>query len=146
MVISLIEKKQMSDRIFIDTNLFIYAFDKLDLKKNKKVINFFKSIREDDTHISIQIIKEFSNVNIKKFKVSEEILFKRLTIFRSFIISDTTVEVMEKAISLCYLYKLQYYDSLIIAAALAQNCNILYSEDLNNGQSIEGLQIINPFQ
>lgn len=138
--------KQMSDRVFIDTNLFLYAFDKLDVKKNKKVIDFFKSIREDDTHISTQIIKEFSNVNIKKFKVSEEILSKRLKIFESFIIADTTMNVIEKGISLCYRYNLQFYDSLIIAAALAQNCNILYSEDLNNGQSVEGLQIINPFQ
>lgn len=138
--------RQMSDRIFIDTNLFLYAFDKRDQGKNNQVIEFFKSIREKDTHVSSQIIKEFINVNVKKFRVTEEVLEKRLSIFNSFAVADTTNTIIEKAIVLCYKYQLQFYDSLIVAAALAQNCNFLYSEDLNNGQSIEGLQIINPFK
>jgi predicted nucleic acid-binding protein len=50
-----------------------------------------------------------------------------------------------KAIDLQGRYKYGFYDSLIIAAALEANCNVLYSEDLQDGQVIDGLVIKNPF-
>ena len=43
-------------------------------------------------------------------------------------------------------YRLSFYDSLIVAAALDAGCKILYSEDLQHGQQIEGVTITNPFK
>ncbi len=54
-------------------------------------------------------------------------------------------ELFIKGITLQKRWKYSFYDSLIIAAALKANCNILYSEDLQHGQVIDDLKIINPF-
>ncbi|MFN4146065.1 MAG: hypothetical protein ACK4GN_09600, partial [Runella sp.] len=50
-----------------------------------------------------------------------------------------------KALDIHLLYQYSFYDSLILASALECGCEVLYSEDLNHGQTLEGLQIINPF-
>ncbi len=50
------------------------------------------------------------------------------------------------AIDLKAKYKLSFWDSLILEAARRSGATILYSEDLSNGQQVEGLTIVNPFE
>jgi predicted nucleic acid-binding protein len=57
-----------------------------------------------------------------------------------------TLEVHEKALQIAEQYRYHIYDSLLIAAALKASCTVLYSEDMHDGQVIEGLTIRNPFQ
>jgi predicted nucleic acid-binding protein len=57
-----------------------------------------------------------------------------------------TVETQEVALRICQRYQYGIYDSLVIAAALASSCDVLYSEDLSNRQRIEALTITNPFR
>lgn len=57
-----------------------------------------------------------------------------------------TVEVYDQGLRLAEHYGFPIYDALIIAAALSANCTILYSEDIQNNQIIDGqLTIRNPF-
>ena len=56
-----------------------------------------------------------------------------------------TRETHEDAVSMARRYKLHFYDSLIIAAAVQAGCTVLYSEDLHHGQKIGNLRIENPF-
>jgi len=135
----------MKDRIFVDTNVFIYLIDRSDPIKTQKAIDFFKSIKEADVHISTQVIKEFCQAAIKKFKLSEEDLLRNLAVFDRILIGDTPKSLIESAIPLKYNYQLSFYDSLIVASALASNCQVLYSEDMQHSQKIKDLQIINPF-
>ena len=63
----------------------------------------------------------------------------------AFPVHCNTVKDVLTAISISIKTQFSFYDSLIVAAAKAENCDIVYSEDLNNGQEIDGIKIVNPF-
>jgi len=132
----------MNDRFFIDSNVALYLVREFSEKKDT-ALNFLEKIPV----ISIQVINENINVCHKKFELSVEIIQKHITtLFEKCIVAQISRETTEKAIRILLKYKYSYYDSLIIASALENNCKILYSEDLQHKQIIEKtLTIINPF-
>ena len=85
---------------------------------------------------------------IKKFECNAHTVRLALKDFYSnFRIIELGSEITEKALSLHQKYKLSFYDSTIIASALAAECEILYSEDMQSGLRIEkNLLVLNPFQ
>ena len=135
--------KQMKDKIFLDTNIVLYALDK-DGVKQQIAINLLKS----NPIISTQVLNEFSNICIKKLRITIEQVEKLVDVLSS----DLNVKVFDvntiiQALSLKSKYNFQYYDSLIVATALENECNILYSEDMQDGFVVEQrLTIINPFK
>ncbi len=139
----------MKDKYFIDTNIFIYAFDQEDSEKNKIANNLIKSaLIEGQGCISFQIIQEFINVSTKKIKVPmsfsdchkylDSVLSPLCEIFTNIDLYHGALEIMER-----WLYS--FYDSLVIAGAIQADCEILYSEDLQHNQKIQSLKVINPF-
>ncbi len=132
----------MNDKIFIDTNILLYL---LSNDKAKKIIS--KDILRSNHNISTQVLNEFSNISIKKFKLPIENIKEVI----NKISEETTIFIFSKntiidALRLKEKYKFQYYDSLILATALENGCAVLYSEDMQHNQIIENrLQIINPF-
>lgn len=92
-------------------------------------------------------MNEITNILFKKFKLTattiESVLLELNAVFA---IADFSITTQIKAIWLKEKYTLQFYDALIIATALEQNCVILYSEDMQHKQVIDStLTIINPF-
>ena len=59
---------------------------------------------------------------------------------------DMTAGLVDSAISLKQRYGLQYYDSLVVAAAQCLNCDVLYSEDMSDGAVYDGVKVVNPFK
>ena len=130
-------------RVFIDTNILIYIFSSDELDKKMKALEFL-----DDCQpvISTQILKEFSNVLLKKGKIMpinlKELLAEVIEI--SIVVNEETSLIID-SIDIHDRYKFSFYDSLIIATALSAECQILLSEDMQDGQLIEGrLKIFNP--
>ena len=135
----------MKDKTFIDTNVFIYAYSKTEPEKKNIALEILKSY---DVIISTQVINEFIWVMNKKFSVQIEKLMdlsnKLFQKFKVVLIYETTIK---KALDVTVDHKYSYWDSLIVASALENNCSILYTEDLQHGQVIEEkLKIINPFK
>ena len=134
----------MKSRVFLDTNLLIYLYSEDEVEKSRIVARL---VEENDCIISLQVVNEFANVLIKKFKVSyvgvlEAI--KELTIV--FTISNLSISSITNAIQIHHKYKLSYYDSLIVSSAQIEDCTYLYSEDMHNSLIIgEVLEIRNPF-
>lgn len=139
----------MKDKIFLDTNIFIYSFDKNHFEKMNKAQSIIqRALESNQGFISTQVIQEFINVATKKFVTPmktkdikiyiHEVLFPICTVFTSF-------DLLEKAIEIHERYKYSYYDSMIISAAIFSGANILLSEDLKENQKIEGVTILNPF-
>lgn len=132
----------MKDKVFIDTNILLYL---LSNDKAKKIVS--KEILKSNHNISTQVLNEFSNISLKKFNLSGFDIIEAI----KKISEKTTVfifneETIIDAINLKEKYKLQYYDSLILATALENGCTVLYSEDMQHDQIIENqLKIINPF-
>jgi predicted nucleic acid-binding protein len=86
-------------------------------------------------------------VALKKLRLDAGTLLKvvRMTQAKTRVVTFD-IHTIEQAIALQSRYKLQYYDSLILATALESGCSILYSEDMHHGLMIENqLQICNPF-
>ena len=139
----------MKDKFFIDTNIFVYSFDPNDDKKRQIANQIIRSALLDNQGcISSQVIQEFINVATKKFvspmsvndceKYLKNVLSPICRVF-------TNIELFFKALDVMERWKFSFYDSLIIAATILADCNILYSEDLQHQQKIQSIKILNPF-
>ena len=135
----------MPTEVFLDTNIVVYSFDSDSPAKQRKA----KEILAGSTwFVSWQVIQEFSSVALHRFKVplkpqdlSDYIslkLWPRCRILPSEVI-------LTKAIAIQARYSFRYYDSLLVASAIAGSAKTLFSEDLQHGQSIDSLTIKNPF-
>ncbi len=138
--------KHMRDKAFLDSNIILYSYSKTELDKNKIANALIFSL--DEILISTQVINEVTNILYKKFKLDsisiEDVI---LEIDNNFKIVNFSLTTQIKAIKIKEKYKLQYYDSLILATALENGCTILYSEDMQHEQMIENqIKIINPFE
>ena len=95
--------------------------------------------------ISTQVLQELFNVMTKKLKYSKEDAQKIITSLLNLNVHQVSTTDIQMAMKISSESQFTIYDSLIIAAAKAENCTTVYSEDLNNGQVVEGVKIINPF-
>lgn len=138
--------KPMKDKVFLDTNILIYSYSE-DEEEKQSIANTLLEKNMGNIVISTQVINELVNILLKKFKIPS------LTIENAILEIDNVFDIVLfalttqiKAIKIKEKYKLQYYDSLIIATAIENGCTVLYSEDMQHGQVIENvLTIINPF-
>ena len=140
----MIDKKQMKDKIFIDTNILLYAYS---TEKNKQEIAQNIINTNNNIYISKQVINETINILIKKFKLNiKDIINVVKELEKEFIILDFDIQTQLNALKLKQNYNLQFYDALIVSTALKNSCTILYSEDMQDKLVIEKkLKIINPF-
>ncbi len=146
----------MSDkRVFIDTNIFIYALtqpkDKHELFKHDKSIELLKNILHDDKTIivSLQVLNELHINMLKKFKIADEIVLNTIkeTLLDIAKVVGLEYSTYHFAFDMRQKYNLSYWDSLVIASALEHHCTTLYSEDMQHNQIIEKqLKIVNPLK
>ena len=136
--------KSMKDkRTFIDSNILLYLFDS-DLKKK----NFVTGLLTLGYTINTQVVNENVNVCLRKLKFSKEEAYSHGTnIMGIFNIVQIYPATIAYAYKISINYQLGFWDSLIVSTAIESKCKVLFSEDLNDGQIIEGtLQITNPFK
>jgi len=143
----LTEKKHMSDKVFLDTNIVIYSYSE-DEPKKQEIANDILEEYSNQIIISNQVINELSNTLFRKFKLdADEVRAVVLELNDNFPIVNFNLETQLKGIEIKEKYKLQFYDSMILATALENGCNIVFSEDMQHNQVIENqLTIINPFK
>ena len=136
----------MNDKVFLDTNIVIYAYSENEPKKQEIANNILEQY-SNQIIISTQVINELSNTLFRKFKLDAgDVKNVVLELNEYFPIINFNVQTQLKGIEIKEKYKLQFYDSIILATALENTCNILYSEDMQHNQVIENkLTIINPF-
>ena len=133
----------MKDKIFVDSNIFLYAFDKRDSYKQQ----IAKRIILKDIIISSQVVNEVSNNLLKKFKMSNTQIYSFVeSCYHKYDVIDFNRYIFFKGCEIRDNYNLSYFDSLIVASALFMKCTILFSEDMHHNQKIENLTIINPFK
>lgn len=134
----------MSDKIFLDTNVLIYALDGESIKGTKAL-----QVLENASNlvISTQVIGEFITATTRKRVLSFEDAASWARDFMN-ILQTAVIDVncIEAAVRIKQKYGYAYYDSLIVATALQTGCTHLYSEDMHHGQTVDGLTIINPFR
>jgi len=131
------------DRVFIDSNLFLYAFSDKDYGKQKVA----KSIVLNPSVVSVQVVNEVSKNLLYKFNFNEIEIVKFVnSLYQKHIVAELTPTIFIHASDIRKKYNFSYYDSIIVTTALENECNILYSEDMQHNQTINAkLTIINPF-
>ena len=138
----------MSDRAFLDSNILVYCVDERDNVKHNLARNLIQSLIDGRNGcISTQTLQEFFNVSTKKLKNDKSMAQSDVIDYSTaFPVHTNTLKDILLAISISIKTQFSFYDSLIIAAAKAEGCSIVYSEDLNDGQTVDGVTIINPFK
>jgi len=139
----------MSAECFIDTNLFIYQLEASDERKSvtaDRIIS--KGIESRNACISFQVVQECLNTMLRKAEIplsTDETKQYLDNVLAPLYRVSASISLYRRALDLQARYRYGFYDSMIVAAALDGGCTRLYSEDLQNGQRIEGLTIENPF-
>jgi len=140
------EMSSIVSKIFLDTNILVYSLDKKEDEKHHKARAILKDLVEHHQPVlSTQVIKEFYVVSTKKLKVDPLIVKNIIHNFQHMEIVNNDIALIEQAIDISLLFQLSFWDSLIVAAAEKANCELIYSEDLNHGQSYRGVLVQNPF-
>ncbi|WP_045219883.1 PIN domain-containing protein [Desulfonatronum thioautotrophicum] len=129
---------------FIDTNVLIYGFSS-DEPIKSHIAN--KLIFDGDGIISLQVVNEFSNICLRKFRKDPSTVIEAVNeVYSKIRVVNFSVSTQIKALELCQCVNVSFYDALILATALQNKCSIVYSEDMQHGQIIEHtLTITNPF-
>lgn len=133
-------------RVFVDSNVFLYAIDDADPEKQQAARNWRAELwKSRRGRISFQVLGEFYvNAVRKQPSVREEARaeIRDLLAWRP-VVSDAAL--LERGWKLQDRYQLSYWDALIVAAASAASCRYLLTEDLQTGQKLDGIEVVNPF-
>lgn len=135
----------MPDKVFFDTNVLIYA-----ITLNDPRAAIAEALLAGGSGIiSVQVLNEFATVARRKLDMSWQEITVALAAFRSLCAAVVPVDVAthEAALSVAERYRIGIHDALIVAAAQQTACATLYTEDLQDGQRVDGrLTVRNPFR
>ena len=139
----------MSDKtkVFFDSNILVYFADSADPPKQQIAENLIKNaVINDNGVISTQSLQEFFAATTRKLLCTKEKAKEYVENFSdSFTVEQVSVPLILKAINISIKNQFSFWDSLILSAAIQSGCIICYSEDLTNGQIVEGVKVVNPF-
>jgi predicted nucleic acid-binding protein len=139
----------MSDRTFFDTNVIVYSLNPTDVRKAPIATAILRNAVKTNTGVlSYQVVQELINIGFRKFRpamTSVEATTYLEEVMREFEVVSWSASLVRRAIVIRSRYLFGWYDSLIVAAALESKCDVLYTEDLQHQQRIEGLTVVNPF-
>jgi predicted nucleic acid-binding protein len=139
----------MSGRYFLDTNILVYCFDANAMEKRERANRLVRDGIERRTGvISYQVVQEFINLALRRFEPrmrAEDVQQYATVVLRPLLAVTSSMELCRQALEITERYRIGWYDSLIVAAAVEAGSEVLYSEDLQHRQRIAGIEVINPF-
>jgi predicted nucleic acid-binding protein len=127
---------------FFDTNVLVYAFLSTDPRHGTA-----RALAAGGGVFSVQVANEFVDVARRKMRWEWEDVVAMLAAFRAWFGTPVplTHETHVLAVEVAWRHGLRIYDGLILSAAKQAGCRILYTEDLQDGQTVEGVLVRNPF-
>lgn len=140
----------MSAEFFIDTNVFIYQLDGTDRRKHEiagKIVR--EALVTGNACISSQVVQECLNVALRKAEVPLSLVNARAyldAVLMPLMQIAVSEGLYHRALDVQGRWRFGFYDSLIVAAALMAGCRTLLSEDLQHGQKLDQLTVVNPFR
>jgi predicted nucleic acid-binding protein len=132
----------MSVSSFYDTNIIVYAFSNSD-RRGEIAYELLKQ----GGGISVQILNEFTHTARRKLNMSWPDVIAALNAVRTLCpqAAPITLGLHEDALTIAERFGYRVFDAMIIAAAITMGCATLYSEDMQHGQIVQGMRIVNPF-
>ena len=138
----------MSDRVFLDTNILLYAYDVDAGNKHRVARDLVRGLWNENTGVlSTQVLQEFY-VNVTAKIPTPLSPARARSVLRNYLawhVETNSAESVLMASEVQEQNRLSFWDALIIVAASNAGASVLYSEDLNHDQMIEGVRVCNPF-
>ena len=132
---------------FIDTNVLVYFVDGRNQDKQSIARTVIADAIGNPEYVtSLQVLNEFANVSLKKLGMTEDEVRQYIEAFQSIRIVFQQSGWTVRALEIRRQYGLQFYDSLLLAAAAAAGCDEFWTEDLNDGQMYCVIKAVNPFK
>jgi predicted nucleic acid-binding protein len=128
---------------FFDTNVLVYIASGDAVKADRA-----EAIIRQGGVISVQVLNELTNVARRKLRMTWPDTHALLSTLRGLLtVQAITIETHETGLAFAERYNLSTYDAMIAAAAFHADCDILWSEDMQDGMTLsDGLRIVNPFR
>jgi predicted nucleic acid-binding protein len=139
----------MADKIMVDTNVLLYAYDRGEPVKQPQALAVLDRLTTQ--HLGIltpQVLAEFFVNATRKLEppLTAEEAYERIENYLlAWEILDLTGSIVLEAVRGVRTYKMAYWDSQIWASARLHQVNVIFSEDFNTGAVIEGIRFVNPF-
>ena len=135
-------------KAFVDTNVLVYAYDRAAGAKRDLARNLLEALwNEGRGVLSTQVLQEFY-VNVRRKARPPVSLDEARALVSDYLawepIANDGATILE-AIDAGHRYRISFWDALIVAAARKADASVLYSEDLNHGQTFGSVQVLNPF-
>lgn len=133
---------------FVDTNVLVYAFDETDSKRQQTAEALVLELAQSDRiRLSTQILQEFFVTMTRKVGKGWEPdrALEVLEDFATWPVVQIDFSVIRTAVNLLKEASVSFWDALVLAAAVRAGASVLYTEDLNHGQVIQGVTVLNPF-
>jgi predicted nucleic acid-binding protein len=134
--------------VFVDTTVLLYSEDGADPAKQQAAFEWLRALwLSRRGRLSVQVLHEFYANATRRIRPpmpagDARAEVRRYQRWQPWIVDHATVETAWAVES---RFRLSYWDSLIVAAAQVQGCRYLLTEDLQHGQQIDSVQIVNPF-
>ncbi len=136
----------MKNRSFLDTNILIYTDDAAFPEKQSIAMDILElGWNAGNTVLSTQVLQEYFSAVTRKLGIPAEIAQRKIELLARLEIACIEHQDILQAIDLHRLNCFSFWDSLIVGMARKTGCSILYSEDMQHGQQIGGVKIVNPF-
>lgn len=133
-------------RTFIDTNILVYTDDPRDPAKQLRAVEVVKDgLRQRTGAVSLQVLQEYFTSATAKLKLAPDLAKRRVEAFARLYVVEPTLSDVLSAIDLHRLNQVSYWDALILHSAKQAGCSVLLTEDLQHGQVIDGVRVVNPF-
>ena len=132
---------------FVDTNVLLYAIS-VDSGERLKAARANEILSSRDLGLSVQVLQEFyvqATRDTRSERLTHEQAIALVESFRRFPVQETTNGLMLAAMSTRQRFGIAYWDAAVIEAARALGCEVVLTEDLNDGQDYAGVRVENPF-
>jgi predicted nucleic acid-binding protein len=132
--------------VFVDSNVFLYALDRADAEKQQAAESWRADLwRSRRGRISFQVLGEFYVNALRIRPAAREEARSEVCDLMTWNPVMTDAALLERGWKIQDLYRLSYWDALIVAAAKVAHCQYLLTEDLQAGQTLDGVEVVNPF-
>ena len=134
-------------KVFLDTNILAYPLDRRNPEKGNACRALLERVRDARNGvISTQVMQEFYVTATQKLGVEPLLAKDILVSFENLEVVTLSPSLVKEAIDCQQLSRISFWDALIVVAASSARCEVLWSEDLNSGQTIRGVRIENPLR
>lgn len=135
------------ERLTLDTNILVYAFDKDAGKRHGLARKVVERVVTSDCVLTLQALCEFFNTVTRKGKLPFKIAYDRLQDLEVlFPIVSAKPSTLSRAIKTAALHQISFWDAMLWATARDADVKLLLSEDFQHNRLLDGIRIINPFR